>query len=113
LDNNKYPSSSDDDESSLDSDMPGLQLRHADCSSSDNEDSTVSSNTVDNDDDGSVQASIMDTIVMDAFCRKTTVPSPSLINMIPPVSSIVIPNDQDNVKSSVATPVVERTDPVG
>jgi hypothetical protein len=52
---------------------------------------------------------------MDAFDRYTTVPSPSPtpINTIPPVSCIVILNDQDDVNSSVAAPVVERIDPAG
>jgi hypothetical protein len=52
---------------------------------------------------------------INAFDRYTTVPSPSPtpINMIPPVSCIVIPNNQDDANSSVAAPVVEPTDPAG
>jgi hypothetical protein len=52
---------------------------------------------------------------LDAFNLHTAVPSPSLspIDTIPPVPCIIIPNDQDNVNYSVATPFIERIDPAG
>jgi hypothetical protein len=50
---------------------------------------------------------------LDAFNLHTAVPSPLPINTVPPVSCIVIPNNQDDVNSSVATPVIERIDPSG
>jgi hypothetical protein len=152
-DDNEYPSSSDDDESSLGSDMPGLQSREDDCSSSEDEDSTVSDNTVDDENISSVQENTLNgnTIIidsgatntfindpdvstvrnvrniqtdslndqnsngftLDAFNLHTAVPSPLPINTVPPVSCIVIPNNQDDVNSSVATPVIERIDPSG
>jgi hypothetical protein len=109
-DDNEYQSSSDDDESSLENDMPGLQMRD-DCSSSGDEESTSLDDDDNTDDDDSVQQSL----AINAFDRYTTVPSPSPtpINMRPPLSCIVISNEEDDVNSSVATPVVERTDPAG
>jgi hypothetical protein len=51
----------------------------------------------------------------DAFDHSNTIPSPitTSSNDIPPVSSIIIMNGQNDVNSSVATRVNERIDPVG
>ena len=48
-------------------------------------------------------------ITINAFDKHTTIPS-----MLPPVSCVVVPNnDQDDVNSPVATPVVTSVDPAG
>jgi hypothetical protein len=118
-------SSDDDDESSIDSDMPGLQPRGAEFSSSDDEETIASDTSVDhNDDDDSIQGSIISNstddfpsigFVPDAFNSQTVIPSPTTtpLYMVPPVSCVVIPNDIDDVNSSTTAPVNERVDPTG
>jgi hypothetical protein len=133
----------------------GLQSREDGYSSSLDEESTVSDDTVDDEDNssaqenklngnailidsGAISALINDTdarnvrdvrnmrtdslndqissgFTLDAFNLHTAVPSPSPspIDTVPPVSCIINPNDQDDVNSSVATPVIERIDPAG
>jgi hypothetical protein len=141
-DDNVYSTSSDDGESSNGSSMPGLRARAAGFSSSDDEDSKVSSkNDDDNDDNDSIQGSMMDKndevipshnafrvaldgrverhalmgFRQDAFSYDVNIPPPLTApsTVIPPVSCIIIPNDQGDVNSSVAAPIIERVDPAG
>jgi hypothetical protein len=124
-DDDEY-STSDDDESSIDVDMPGLQPRMAEFSSSDDEESTASNADVNADeDDDSIQGSILSNstdefsisddapsgFTLDAFNSQTVIPSPTStpVSMVPPVSCVVI----DDVNSSTTAPVNERVDPTG
>jgi hypothetical protein len=111
--------------------MPGLQARAAEFSSSDDEDSQASNNYDDDDNDNnSLQGTVLDSnddIIpsvkrhahmghkQDAFSYDVTIPPPLAASSttIPPVSCISIPNDQDDVNSSVAAPIIERVDPAG
>jgi hypothetical protein len=119
-------STSGSDESSVHSSMPGLRERALDDSSSDDgstsdtEDSTVHSN----DDDVSINDSINDMVPVRGIERSSFLVDSASTNCIrvtrdgrpvpsPPVSSIVIPNDQDDVNSQLAEPVVDRIDPAG
>jgi hypothetical protein len=51
----------------------------------------------------------------DAFSYDVTIPPPLTPSptTIPPVSCIIIPNDQDAINSSVAAPIIERVNPAG
>jgi hypothetical protein len=51
----------------------------------------------------------------DAFSYDVNTPPPLTTpsTVIPPISCIIIPNDQDDVNSSVAAPIIERVDPAG
>jgi hypothetical protein len=121
--------------------MPGLRARAAKYSSSDDEDSQVSTDNDhdnndddDDDDDVSLQASVGDNddnilpsnddihVTLnnqverqDAFSYNVDIPAPLTThsNTIPPVSCIIIPNDQDDVNSSVEAPTIERVNPAG
>jgi hypothetical protein len=114
-----------------------------DSSSSDDEDSTASINNDEDDDSISLQGSTFDDcsddnvlyndsnvhnvhedliskqplmgFAQDAFNSQTTIPSPipPSLNTIPPVSCVIVPNDADDVNSSVAVPIHERVDPAG
>jgi hypothetical protein len=114
-----------------------------DSSSSDDEDSTASIENDEDDDSISLQGSTFDDCSDDnvlyndsnvhtvhealiskqppmgfeqnAFNSQTTIPSPipPSLNMIPPVSCVIVPNDADDVNSSVAVPIHERVDPAG
>jgi hypothetical protein len=133
-DDDEYPTSSDDDESS-NSDMPVLQPREADCStsSSDDEGTTASNGDLDQEgDDVSIQGSILNDptdgpqpvgFQQDAFGYDVHIPPPL---SIPPVSCIAIPNDKkdiqygivipnngDDVNSLTTAPVSERVNPSG
>jgi hypothetical protein len=129
-DDDEY-STSDDDESSIDSDMPGLQPRMAEFSSSVDEETIASNADVNTDeDDDSIQGSILSNsndefamsdkvapngFTLDAFNSQTVIPSPTStpLYIIPPVSCVVIPNNTDDVNSSTTAPVNERVDPTG
>jgi hypothetical protein len=77
-DDNEYPSSSDDDEYSLGSGIPGLQSREDDYSSSEDGDSTVSDDTVDDEDNSSVQENTLNgnTIIIDSGATSTLINDP-------------------------------------
>jgi hypothetical protein len=140
-DDNEYSTSSDDDESSTTSSKPGLQVRAAENSSSEDDDSNESFDNSKDDDDASIQGSILDEcdnndvliyksdvrvlqdgrvacpipIVQDAFDYGTVIPPPipTSSSMIPPVSCVLAPNDQNDVNSLVAAPINKRIDPAG
>jgi hypothetical protein len=131
-DDDAYSTSrSDDDESSTSSSMPGLQARAAEYSSSEDDDSVVSIGNNEDADSISFQGSVISScnnddaitepthslmgFTQDVFDYNTTVPSllPTSIHVIPPVSCVLIPNDLDDVNSSVVAPIIERIDPAG
>jgi hypothetical protein len=142
-DDNGYSTSSDDDELSTSSSMPGLQVPGTEYSSSDDDDSNESLDDDKDDCDASIQGSITcecddnDVLirnpdvrmvrdecvphanptpeVQNAFDYATIIPSPISppLSMIPPVSCVIVPNDQNDVNSLVAAPINERTDPAG
>jgi hypothetical protein len=142
-DDDVYSTSSDDDESSNGRSMPGLQAQAAVLSSSDYDDSHVYNeyNDADNNDDDSIQGSIVDEdddmlpsynsfratldgrverpqplgFRQDAFSYDVTIPPPLTTPSatIPPVTCIIIPHDQDDVNSSEAAPIIERVNSAG
>jgi hypothetical protein len=88
----EYPSSSDDDESSLESGMLGLQIRDG-CSSSDDEESTMSNDDDNVDDDDSVQWSVIvnyndesslvtNTLVLDSGATTANILSASTVSIM-------------------------------
>jgi hypothetical protein len=54
-------------------------------------------------------------IVQNAFDYGTVIlpPIPTSLSMIPPVSRVLVPNDQNDVNSLVAAPINEQIDPAG
>jgi hypothetical protein len=107
------------------------QARAAEYSSSEDDDSVVSVDNNEDDDSISFQGSVMSTcnnddaitapkqsptgFTQDAFEYNTMVPSPlpTSIHVVPPVSCVLVPNDPDDISSSVAAPISERIDPAG
>jgi hypothetical protein len=119
---NGYSTSSDEDESSIDSNMPGLQQREAEFSSSSEDEDTIASDDNNNNDDhgdasiqGSISGDCTNGIALDAFDRHNTVTLSTLTSThtIPPVSCVVIPNDGNEVNSSTAAPIIARVNPAG
>jgi hypothetical protein len=119
-DDNGCSTSSDEDESSIDSNMPGLQPREAEFSSSSEDEDTIASGDSDNDDDhddasiqGSISGDCSNGFALDAFDLHNTIPLSTSTHMVPPVSCVVIPNDENDVNASTSAPITKRVDPAG